>query len=182
MTPDPINAPQGGEFVFPTEQEMAGVPDRNYRAQVATCELATSKSSGNLMWRVKLEIIEPAAYQGRFIYDNITFSAAAAGLTFSKLKTLGVGVQAGHGFNPSGGAHRDIIGRKVEITTKLEEYNGQMNPKVASMRADPGPGGLRELPSRATQGAHIQPSSASPSAPRSSTQVAEKQSSEELPF
>ena len=185
MTPDPIDVPAGSsDFAFPTEGEMAGLPDRDYRMQVATAELATAKTSGALMWKVKLEVIEPAAYSGRFVFDNIVFSHAAAGITFAKLKALGVGVQAGHAFNPSGGGHRDIIGRKCLVSTKLEEFNGQLSPKVKTMKADPGPGGLAATPhvaSASSAGAAGKLSSA-PTQPRSSSQVAEKPSSEELPF
>jgi len=184
MTPDPIDVPSsGGDFVFPTEEEMAGLPNQDYRIQVATSELATSKEKGNLMWKVKLEVIEPQKYAGKVIFDNIVFSHAAAGITFGKLKVLGIAVQAGHAFNPAGGMHRDIIGRKALVTTKLEEFNGQMSPKVAAMKQDPGPGGLGSPHTTAAVSASgaAKPSSA-PTQPRSSSQVAEKPSSEELPF
>lgn len=178
MTPDPIDVPSGSsDFSFPSEQEMAGLPDGTYRMMVASSELATAKTSGALMWKIKLEVIEPASHLGRFVFDNLVFSHAAAGITFSKLKALGVGVQAGHQFNPSGGQHKDIVGKKVAVTTKLAEFNGQMSPKVAAMKSDPGPGGLA-----ATSNAAAGKPSSAPTQPRSSSQVAEKPSSEELPF
>jgi hypothetical protein len=184
MTPDPIDVPSGSsDFAFPSEQEMAGLPDGTYRMMVASSELATAKTSGALMWKIKLEVIEPASHLGRFVFDNLVFSHAAAGITFSKLKALGVGVQAGHQFNPSGGQHKDIVGKKVAVTTKLAEFNGQMSPKVAAMKQDPGPGGLGSPHTTAAVSASgaAKPSSA-PTQPRSSSQVAEKPSSEELPF
>lgn len=187
MTPDPISGHQGGDFAFPTEQEMAGLPDRSYRVQVATSELATAKTSGAIMWKLKLEVIEPTAYAGKFVFDNVVFSHGAAGITFGKLKALGLAVQAGHPFNPSGGAHRDLIGRKVEITTKLEEFNGQMSPKVARMHPDPGPGGLKEVAgasnrtaSAASPASGVGSSSSSPV--QRSNPPSEKMSSDELPF
>lgn len=182
MTPDPIDAPSNSEFAFPSEQEMAGLPDGTYRMMVATSELATAKTSGALMWKIKLEVIEPASHLGRFVFDNLVFSHAAAGITFQKLKALGVGVQAGHQFNPSGGGHKDIVGRKVAVTTKLAEFNGQMSPKVATMKQDPGPGGLGSPHTAAASASGAPKPSSAPTQPRSSSQVAEKPSSEELPF
>lgn len=186
MTPEPIDTPSSSSFQFPSESEMAGLPDGEYRAQVATCELRTSQA-GNIMWSLKLEIIEPPSYLGRFVFDNITFSHAAAGMVYGKLKALGMAVQAGQPFNPSGSAHRDLIGRKVLIVTKAEEYNGQVRAKVSSMKVDPGPGGLRapnpstaSAPRSASGGSAPQASAPTTVAQRSNP--TEKPSADELPF
>lgn len=189
MTPEPIDTPSSSSFQFPTAQQMAGLPDRDYRVQIATCEIRTSQA-GNITWSLKLEVIEPAEYLGKFVFDNITFSHNAAGLTFSKLKALGMAVQAGQAFNPSGGSHRDLIGRKVLIVTKAEEYpqgSGQIKPKVSSMRVDPGPGGLQatnpstaSAPRSASGGSAPQASAPTTVAQRSNP--TEKPSADELPF
>lgn len=188
MTPDPINVPSDPSFSFPSESEMAGLPDGHYRAQIASAELKTS-TAGNIMWSLKLEVIEPSQYLGKFVRDNIVFSPAAAGMAFAKLKALGLGVQPGQPFNPHASLNQ-IIGKKVAITTRAEEFNGMISPKVQRMAADPGPGGLPAAPktaarptavnSSAAAASGTQPSKATPMTP---TNPAEKPSSEEaLPF
>jgi len=188
MTPDPINGPSDSSFSFPSESEMAGLPDGHYRAQVSSAELATS-AAGNVMWNLKLEVIEPAQFLGKFVREKVVFSAGAAGITFGKLKALGQAVQPGQNFNPHAGIQQ-IIGRKVHIITRAEEWNGQISPKVQSMKADPGPGGLPAAPKTAarptvvnsstTAAGGTKPGGATPMTP---TNPAEKPSSEEaLPF
>ena len=114
------------DFTNYKDTSTAHVPAGTYRAEVSDFEETTSKSSGNPMFIVYLEITEgPQA--GQQIIDRLPQTEKAMFRSAAFLQALGVKIAKKKlALNP-----RSLIGRPVDIVVEDgEPYNGRVKSEV----------------------------------------------------
>lgn len=99
------------------------MPDGDYLAKVVDAEERTA-STGTEMIALKLEVTK-GAYAGKWVWDNLVFSAKA----MPRLKIVGKAM----GLNMKGEADitpNMFLGKVCVITTAQESYNGKTRAKI----------------------------------------------------
>lgn len=104
------------------EHTFKPIPVGEYRVRIASAEESVSQA-GNQMIKMVLEV---SGYNGK-IFHNLVFMQDRQDITNQKLGELfnSFGIQPGN-FNLT-----TWVGKVGAAKVKHEEYNGEMNPKVA---------------------------------------------------
>lgn len=114
------------DFTNYKDTSSAHVPAGTYHAKVSDFEETTSKSSGNLMFAVYLDIIE-GPHAGQQIIDRLPQTEKAMFRSAAFLQALGVKIAKKKiALNP-----RSLIGRPVDIVVEDgEPYKGRVRSEV----------------------------------------------------
>ena len=105
--------------------DFSPVPPDQYPVEPKSVE-ETSTQAGDAMWRVRLLIVG-GPYKGRYIFDNLVFSAAAMKRVKLFCRALGLDVSGEVDLTPD-----LIIGRACQATVELEDYEdaeGNVRPR-----------------------------------------------------
>jgi len=106
-------------------QDFTPIPDGEYLARVAEVDDTKPTQANDEMWRIRYEILE-GEYAGRYIFDNLVFSAKAlkrVKLVFSRLG-LDVTQDQEAEWLPA-----MIQDKQVKITVITEEYEAEGGTK-----------------------------------------------------
>lgn len=115
-------------------QSFELVPAGKYNAMIDTLEYKLSKSAGKPMWAVVLQITD-GPYAGRKLFANLSFSEKALPGTKASIQRFAPETLT-TAFNPKKIADSgDLIGRLVQVKTKVETYEGEPRTKVGQIMA-----------------------------------------------
>jgi len=151
------------------------LPKGLYRTFISNVESKQSKS-GNPMWKVTLDVIEPAQYAGAKLFDNLVWTAKAENMVMRRLLAAGFNVQPGARINmrPS-----ELLNKRVTVQVKHREYNGSLQTDVSDWTHDSGP--MQQQGS--SQGAGQQQTPAPQQPPQSQQgQMQDFQGTSDIPF
>lgn len=109
------------------------VPKGTYAAVIESVEFGTSKA-GNPKWAAVYCIVG-GDFDGRKIFDNISFSQKALPYTKATIKNFAPDLLTAS-FNPKAIAESgELVGKQITIKIKHEQYEGNTNARVASISA-----------------------------------------------
>ena len=108
------------------------IPKGKYEGVIDTCDFAYSQASGQPMWALKLKLVG-GEYDGRVLYNYLSFSPKAIGLTKKTLVKIAPELLEGP-FDAESKAS-SLEGRPVRVVTKIETYEG--NKRTAVQRLEP---------------------------------------------
>ena len=106
-------------------QDFTPIPDGEYLAQLVEVDENKTTRDGDPMWSVRWQVLE-GEHAGRYVFDNLVFSAKAlkrVKLVFSRLG-LDVAKDQEVDWTPD-----MIIGKQARITVVTEEYEDQSGQK-----------------------------------------------------
>lgn len=115
------------------EATFETVPKGVYGVTVESCEYGPSQSSGQPMWSLQL-VINEGQYEGRKLFDNLSFSPKALPFTKKKLAIIAPELLNGP-FNAEEQAGQ-IEGRMFKVRTKMAKYDGEDVSRIKDYLAD----------------------------------------------
>ena len=96
-------------------KDFSPLPEGKYSCKLAEIEEASTKN-GDEMWKLRLEVVE-GAHAGRYVFDNLVFSAAAMKRVKLICSRLGIDVSGEVNLTPA-----MLKGRPCRVTVATEEY------------------------------------------------------------
>lgn len=107
----------------PDRAEFEPVPEGEYLCVVSRVDEKETQA-GDTMWGIGLEILE-GEHKGRLIFDNLVFVASCKPRLKVVFHRFGFPVDEPFDASPS-----DLEGKRIYVTTEIEEYNGKDRNKV----------------------------------------------------
>lgn len=117
------------------------IPQGTYECVIEELECKPSAASGKLCWYMKLAIVD-GAFEGRKLFNNMSFSEAALPYTKASLMKIAPDVLHIRPFIPQKIADDGIlVGRRLRVKTSIEAYEGEKRTKVKQLLASAEAGG-----------------------------------------
>lgn len=110
-------------------QTFETLPKGEYTGVITKCEYKVSKSSGQPMWSMRIEV-DSGTHAGTGIFHNMSFSPKALPMTKGALVVICPELLT-ESFKPKEIADSDtLIGKQVRFRTKIESYEGQDQARI----------------------------------------------------
>lgn len=115
-------------------QTFEAIPKGTYNVTIDSAEFKMSKSSNKPMWNLTL-VITDGEYANRKIFTILSFSEAALPGTKAAIQRIAPQLLTAN-FNPKAIAESgDLVGLTARVKTKIEQYEGNDQTRVAGWLA-----------------------------------------------
>lgn len=115
-------------------QTFEVIPKGTYDVVIESAEYKLSQSSGKPMWNLQLTITE-GEFAGRKIFTILSFSEKALPGTKAAINRIDSSLISAS-FNPKAIAENgDLVGKPARVKTKIEQYEGNDQTRVAGWLA-----------------------------------------------
>ena len=116
------------------ESSFEVIPKGTYDVVIDSVELKISDTSGKPYWNLTL-LIQRGGFKGRKLWHIMSFSPGALATTKSNILKFAPDILSSR-FDPKAIAESgELVGKKFQVKTKIEPYNGEDRTRVAQVLA-----------------------------------------------